>query len=105
VQHTLFFVAEKNYFGVHVNQKQPFYNNCNLNYKEIKFMGLDTSFIILIDEKRYFIDFLDEKQKAEYRSFKEYERSFKDALPQNEQQISMNYWYPDDLPYSHPKRH
>ena len=54
---------------------------------------------------REVVKLVDEKQKAEYRSFKEYERSFKDALPQNEQQISMNYWYPDDLPYSHPKRH
>ena len=68
-------------------------------------MGLDTSFRIIIDDKRYFIDFADEKQKEEYRYFKECKRHYEEKSCTNKQQTNMNYWYPDDLQYSHPKRH
>ena len=49
-------------------------------------MGLDTSFIIIIDDNRYFKDFTDEKQKEEYHHFKECERSFKAKPDINKQQ-------------------
>lgn len=61
-------------------------------------MGLDTSFKIIIDDKRYFIDFTDEKQKEEHRYFKECELYYNEKSG-----TKMNYWYPDDLSYSHPK--
>lgn len=68
-------------------------------------MGLDTSFRIIIDDNRHFIDFIDEKQKEKYRYFRENERCYKEKPLITDRQINMNYWYPDDLPYSHPKRH
>ncbi len=61
-------------------------------------MGLDTSFKIIIDEKRYFIDFTDEKQKEEQCYFKKFEHCYNEKSGTN-----MNYWYPEDLTYSHPK--
>ncbi len=60
-------------------------------------MGLDTSFIIIIDDKHHFIDFINEKQKEEYQQLKN------KKLVNEKITYNMNYWYPEDLKYSHEK--